>query len=162
MGALNRIYRKYKDRVAFYLIYIREAHPRDGRRPDRAVRLDDPRSFAERVGVASTCREALGLELPVLVDGLEDTVARDYGAWPDRLYVVDRGGRVAYRGGPGPRGFDPVAWEAAIAKVLGEKAVGARARQRTQEELEAIRERLRKQRRASLPKPPPDPETPPK
>jgi hypothetical protein len=31
---------------------------------------------------------------------------KDYSSWPDRLYVVDQDGKVAYKGGPGPQGFD--------------------------------------------------------
>ena len=26
-------------------------------------------------------------------------------AWPDRVYVIDAAGKVAYKGDPGPRGF---------------------------------------------------------
>ena len=28
-------------------------------------------------------------------------------AWPDRLYVIDRDGRVAYKSAAGPFGFKP-------------------------------------------------------
>ena len=35
------------------------------------------------------------------------TADRAYGAWPERLYVIDREGRIAYQGGKGPYGFDP-------------------------------------------------------
>jgi hypothetical protein len=31
---------------------------------------------------------------------------------------VDSGGRIAYRGGPGPFGFDPDGWERAIGDHL--------------------------------------------
>ena len=30
-----------------------------------------------------------------------------YAGWPDRMYVVGTDGRIAYQGGPGPRGFLP-------------------------------------------------------
>ena len=30
MGALNDLYEKYRDRVEFFVVYIREAHPTDG------------------------------------------------------------------------------------------------------------------------------------
>jgi hypothetical protein len=32
-------------------------------------------------------------------------VEQAYAAWPDRIYVVGTDGRIAYKGGPGPRGF---------------------------------------------------------
>jgi len=49
----------------------------------------------------------LGLTLPVLVDRLDDAVSNALAAWPERIYVVDRLGRIAYVGGPGPFEFDP-------------------------------------------------------
>jgi len=30
---------------------------------------------------------------------------KHYFAWPDRIYVIDSDGKLAYVGGPGPRGF---------------------------------------------------------
>jgi hypothetical protein len=45
---------------------------------------------------------------------MEGTVDRAYEAWPDRLLLVDREGRVAYRSGPGPFGFEPDDLEEAI------------------------------------------------
>jgi hypothetical protein len=45
--------------------------------------------------------------LPVVVDGLDDAASIPYGAWPERLYVLDGDGRVLYRGGPGPFEFKP-------------------------------------------------------
>lgn len=47
------------------------------------------------------------LSIPFLVDDLEDTASKAYAAWPDRIYIVGRDGRIAYKGGPGPRGFKP-------------------------------------------------------
>ncbi|MFP6837039.1 MAG: deiodinase-like protein [Pseudomonadales bacterium] len=34
-------------------------------------------------------------------------MASAYGALPDRLYLVGRGGRIAFQGDPGPWGFNP-------------------------------------------------------
>ena len=70
-----------------------------------------PLSFEERTRVAGTCTKELKIELPVIVDHLDDRVERAYTAWPDRLYVIGRDGRVAYKSRPGPFGFkvEPVA-----------------------------------------------------
>ena len=65
------------------------------------VSLED-RFSAARAGVAR-----LGLTMPVLVDGMDDAVSEAFAAWPERIYVVDRDGRIAYTGGPGPFEFDP-------------------------------------------------------
>ena len=72
----------------------------------------------DRVAAAREGVERLGLTLPVLVDGMDDAVSEAFAAWPERLYVVDRRGRLAYVGGPGPFEFDPDAAEAALVELL--------------------------------------------
>lgn len=92
-------------------MYVREAHALDSRMPSGGGAnpiLEDPRTLAERSEVASVCIAELDLgELPALVDDLDDSVSSAYAAWPDRLYLVDVDGRIAYHGGRGPFGFDP-------------------------------------------------------
>jgi hypothetical protein len=56
--------------------------------------------------------------MPVVVDEIDDAVASAYGALPDRLYLIGRGGRVAFQGDPGPFGFQPAALESAIESEL--------------------------------------------
>ncbi len=74
----------------------------------------DERFAAARAGV-----ERLGLTMPVLVDSMDDTVSEAFAAWPERLYVADRGGRLAYVGGPGPFEFDPDAAAEALDGLIG-------------------------------------------
>lgn len=80
-----------------------------------------PRSREERAGIAGLCRRNLKIDLPVVVDGLDDGVGRAYAAWPDRLYVIDRGGRVAYKSGPGPFGFQTDGLRKALESLVGVK-----------------------------------------
>lgn len=76
--------------------------------------------LGERKSVARRCMRAVELEaLDTLVDDVTDDVARDYSAWPDRLFLIDRTGVVVYQGLPGPWGFDPSELEAAILSELG-------------------------------------------
>jgi hypothetical protein len=42
-----------------------------------------------------------------VLDNFQNTTERDYTGWPDRLYVIDRDGKIAYKAGPGPFGFKP-------------------------------------------------------
>lgn len=58
--------------------------------------------------------------MPVLVDDMDDAVSEAFAAWPERIYVVGRDGRVAFAGGPGPWGFDPDAAESALERLLDE------------------------------------------
>ncbi len=60
--------------------------------------------------------------MPVVVDRVNDEVARAYGALPDRLYLVGRGGRVAFQGDPGPFGFRPDDLARAIETELGRQS----------------------------------------
>jgi Iodothyronine deiodinase len=111
LGELDELYEHYGDRVAFFVVYIREAHPEDGwvltsnRADDIAV--TDPTSDMERSEVAASCGLRLSISMPMLLDTVDDEVARQYGGWPDRLYLVGRGGRIAFQGGEGPFGFKP-------------------------------------------------------
>lgn len=100
------------------LVYIREAHALDSELPMMFGLIEDPTSQAERHALARLCNERLGLRLPTVVDQIDDAVGRAYQAWPERLYLVARDGEIRYRGGPGPFGFDPDGFEAAIRKLL--------------------------------------------
>ncbi len=72
------------------------------------------RSMEERVEVGQACMLKMALELPAVVDEMDDAVTRAYAAMPERLYLIDRDGRVAYKGGVGPMFFRPDEWEEAI------------------------------------------------
>ena len=119
MGALHQLYREHRDRVSFFVVYIREAHPEDGwaftMNREQGIAVHDPTTDDGRVEVAAACALRLELEIPVLVDGVGDAVARAYGGWPDRLYLIAADGTVAYQGGEGPDGFDPAALAEALA-----------------------------------------------
>ncbi len=122
MGALHDLYHRYGDQVEFLVVYIREAHPDDGwiseGNQEQGIHVYDPTTEEERTEVAQACAMALDIEMTVLVDPIDDTVASAYGALPDRLYLVGRDGRVAYQGEKGPHGFLPEVLEVAIRKEL--------------------------------------------
>jgi Iodothyronine deiodinase len=93
----------------------------ENRRSGLAVR--DPRTDDERRNVASTCVVNLRLQMDTVVDGVDNAVASAYGGWPDRLYLIGRGGTIAYRGGQGPFGFKPEELERAIEREVDPVAV---------------------------------------
>ncbi len=103
------------------VVYIREAHPEDGwvvsHNRDEDIQYNDPTSFEEREEVAEACAIRLKIRMPVVIDELDDRIASAYGALPDRLYLIDKGGRVAYQGAQGPWGFDPAKLEDAIKQL---------------------------------------------
>jgi hypothetical protein len=104
--------------VQFLVVYIREAHPEDGwilpENRRSGVAVTEPRTDEERHAVASTCAAGLRMRMPMVVDGIDNAVASAYGGWPDRLYLIGRGGRIAFQGGEGPFGFKPEELERAI------------------------------------------------
>ncbi len=132
MPALNKLYRDYRDRAAFYIVYIQEAHPIDGWQVDDNERDDvlvaSTVSKDDRANVAGMCVLNLGIELPALVDEPDNRVERAYTGWPDRLYVVDRDGRIAYKSAAGPFGFKPAEVEATLARLLPPASLDPEAR----------------------------------
>lgn len=81
--------------------------------------IEDPVTDEERRAMARRCSDELGMTIPAVVDDLADTTALAYQGWPERLYLVGTDGKIAYRGGPGPFGFDPDDFEAAVKTHLG-------------------------------------------
>lgn len=119
-GRLQQIHEAFRDRADFHWIYVREAHAADGLRPAQHVSIAQPKTFAKRQQVAGACAAKVKLSVPVLVDDMEDTLARAYNALPDRLFILGADGKVAYRGARGPRGFDVDEMEKSLRALVGE------------------------------------------
>ncbi len=58
------------------------------------------------------------LEMPAVVDEMDDAVAQAYAAMPERLYLIGLDGKVTYKGGMGPMSFPPQEWQQAIEKYV--------------------------------------------
>lgn len=91
-------------------MYIREAHPdsllltlTDGEK--KLLKIPQTQKVKERAVVAMQCVATLNLTMPTLLDREDNQVNYAYAAWPDRLVVIGVDGKIAYQGGPGPRGF---------------------------------------------------------
>ncbi len=112
---------RWHQRVEFLVVYIREAHPEDGwvvtSNRDDGIRISDPTTIEARTEVATACALRLQIQIPVVVDEIDDKIANAYGALPDRLYLIQRGGSVAFQGEAGPWGFNPEALETAIVAI---------------------------------------------
>lgn len=103
-------------------MYILEAHASDVWQMPSNIKQNivfaSPRSIEERTAVADSCVRNLHIEIPALLDGFRDATEAAYTGWPDRLYLIDRDGRVAYKSGPGPFGFHPQELQAALTRML--------------------------------------------
>jgi thiol-disulfide isomerase/thioredoxin len=124
-GNFEKLYRKYKDRANFLMVYVREAHPIDGWRMESNERVgvatSQPRTYGERADVAQRCGKLLGLGFPMLVDTIDDAVGARYSGMPGRFYLIDRSGKIAFKNGRGPYGFKPAELEQSLILLLQEE-----------------------------------------
>jgi hypothetical protein len=116
------VYRRYKDRAEFVAVYVREAHPSDGwtlaSNDKIGLAVSQHRTFQDRCDAAKTCCRSLKMTVPLVVDEIDNRVGIAYSGMPDRLYVIDTRGRVAYKGGRGPFGYKPSEMEQALVMLL--------------------------------------------
>jgi type I thyroxine 5'-deiodinase len=73
-----------------------------------------PKTMEERSAVAGSCVRKLGIKFPSVIDNIDNKTEQAYTGWPDRLYLIDREGKVAFKSKPGPFGFKPDQLESAI------------------------------------------------
>ncbi len=106
---VTKLQEKYTNTVEFVLVYLREAHPSDGWNYSDWSLVKDPGNLIERKRIASRCQREFQFGFTAVVDSMDDHTAQRWSAWPERLFVVSREGRVVYTGDQGPFGFHPVA-----------------------------------------------------
>jgi len=108
------------------VVYITEAHPSDvwqmKSNLDDKVVFASPRNEEERAAVAGSCVRKLGIKIPALLDEFGNSTESAYTGWPDRLYLIDATGHVAYKSKPGPFGFKSEELKAAVEGVVRTKS----------------------------------------
>lgn len=114
---------EFSESAEFVYIYIREAHPSDDWSTvpalERELTFDRPSTLEQRQRLARAFVARLGVETSTLVDDMNDSAEACYAAWPDRIYVIDTTGRIAYKSGIGPLGFDPGELREFLSRRLG-------------------------------------------
>ncbi len=99
-----------------------EAHALDAWQDDDnqkdKIAVASPKTLAERCAVEGACATKLALRIPAVIDDLANTTENAYTAWPDRLYVIDADGKIAFKSKPGPFGFKPADMEAVLKRIL--------------------------------------------
>jgi tetratricopeptide (TPR) repeat protein len=133
---LKRIAASYRDRVDFRLVYIREAHAEGGAESEwqstinlkEGISLAPARTLPEKLEHAALCLRKLDLPFPAVVDGMDGAAEAAYQAWPSRLYLVGRDGKVAFQTRLGELDFRPAELDTAIRETLtkGGRNVGVR------------------------------------
>jgi Iodothyronine deiodinase len=83
----------------------------------QSVIFNLPQSYEQRNAVADSCVTKLNIRIPALIDNFANTTESAYTGWPDRIYVIDRDGRVAFKTTPGPFGFETSGMEQTLKKM---------------------------------------------
>ena len=123
---LKRLAEAYSGRVDFRLVYIREAHAQGGGATDwqstinikEGISLAPARTLSEKQDHAALCLRKLDLPFPAVVDGMDGPAEAAYHAWPSRLYLVGRDGKVAFETRLGELDFRPAELDRAIRETL--------------------------------------------
>ena len=123
MGDIVQIYNDYKDRADFLTVYVREAHPTDEWEMKSNVKDDvcyaQPKTLEQRMAIAKDFTARFKFPLPFGIDEMGNAADAAYAAWPERLYVIDETGHVAYRGGMGPFNYKPAEVREWLARKYG-------------------------------------------
>jgi len=124
---MKALFDAYQDKAIILVVYIREAHPAGDEQTaedagwkaiDETV-FHQPKNFEERRKLAETACTFWDLPVPTLVDTLTPSAGEMYQASPNRLYLIDREGKIAYRDVRGPMGCKVHEGELALRKLLG-------------------------------------------
>lgn len=108
---MESIRSRFSDHAEFLTIYIKEAHTEDEFKSaiNEKTRIcyRQPQTLTECLMIANDFVTRFSYRMPLVVDPIENPAEQAYAAWPERLYVIDQTGHVAYKGGKGPFKFDP-------------------------------------------------------
>ncbi len=117
------IYTDYKEHADFLTVYVREAHPADEWQMKSNVKEDvcyaQPKNLEQRVAIANDFIKRFHYPLPLGIDDVNNAANDIYAAWPERIYIIDETGRIAYRGGMGPFHYHPEEARAWLAARFG-------------------------------------------
>ena len=128
-AGLKRIAEEYRESVDFRLVYIREAHAEGGAASQwqssinikEGISLAPALSLPEKQEHAELCIRRLSLPFPAVVDGMDGAAETAYQAWPSRVYLIGRDGKVAFNTRLGELDFRPAELEAAIRAILAKR-----------------------------------------
>jgi type I thyroxine 5'-deiodinase len=90
---------------------VREAHPTDEWQMKSNLKDDvcyaQPKTLEQRLAIANDFTKRFKYTVPFGIDDMRNAADLAYSAWPERLYIVDESGHIAYRGGMGPFHYKP-------------------------------------------------------
>lgn len=127
----QKLMNEFEDRVNFVILYVVEAHPRDGNSPytfpdgpavvpeneNGGVSILQPVTDEQRMQNARECRREFDLKATVAVDALDNATWKAYGSAPNCGYLIGTDGKVVLQQGL----FDAEAMRAKIEALLSKK-----------------------------------------
>jgi hypothetical protein len=66
-----------------------------------------PKTLAQRVAIANDFIKRFNYPIAFGIDDINNAANDAYSAWPERFYIIDESGHIAYRGGMGPCNYNP-------------------------------------------------------
>lgn len=104
------MFKSCKEPIDFKIVYIRDTHPVLGFRAPTNDRRgigpeQEPKALADREKWACEDRKKMKCTIPVVMDTFDDKTMTAYDAFPQRVYVLDKGGKIVYASS-GLVGFD--------------------------------------------------------
>ncbi len=103
------LYKEYKNKANFLVVYTLEAHPAGAKSPyadgewltwwNRVanVRIPLPANAAERQKQARLSHETLQIAYPMVTDRMDNSIWQAYGAASSPAFVIDRNGHIALK-----------------------------------------------------------------
>uniref|UniRef100_A0A4W4EFV0 Iodothyronine deiodinase n=1 Tax=Electrophorus electricus TaxID=8005 RepID=A0A4W4EFV0_ELEEL len=104
LKAFQQVIKQYADIADSLLVYIEEAHPSDGWvSSDAPYQIPKHRCLEDRLKAAKLMNQ----EVPgclIVADSMDNSSNAAYGAYFDRLYILQEG-KIVYQGGRGPERY---------------------------------------------------------
>jgi hypothetical protein len=110
LGQFEQLFEANKKEIDFKIVYIRDTHPVLGFRAPTNDRRGigseaEPKTLADREKWACEDRKKMKCTIPVVMDTFDDKTLNAYDAFPQRVYVLDKNGKIVYSSS-GLVGFD--------------------------------------------------------
>jgi len=84
---MERLNAVYQGQVVFAAVYICEAHAKDEWPAGPTLSFcSQPKAMSERLQLARQCQEKKQMEMPMLVDLMENEFLDQFAAWPFRFF----------------------------------------------------------------------------
>ncbi len=102
---IRSLHHEFKSVAQFLFVYIREVGAES--RNVAGGEVKDAATIQERSDQAERTHRSLRIDMTCVVDDMDDPVTKTYSAWPERLCIIDKSGKIAVLSQPGPKGFHP-------------------------------------------------------